>query len=350
VVNKQRASSAEERERARELERSAVATIADLERCGAQVDWLWPGWIQRGVLTAIAAPGGTGKTRLCADLLRRIRQGETWPDGRAVALPRDSRALWVVSDNHHDEMVSLTRAFGIADGVYVNATPKEPYGGVMLETQADFLQLGRRIKAVQPAFVVLDTVGNATDKNLSKQEDAKAFYQPLQVQARLHRCAILCLTHLNAAGEFLGRRVREKVRVAIRIEQPNEADPKRRLEVVKSNSVRPAPLGLMMGDNGNRYDDQPPARMVEGPGKAAPKVAPRLKECADWLREYLAPGARKVSDIRIAAEEKEFGTKTLYRARDELDIREFADDKGRKWWQLPAEKEACPDGDTSQAA
>src|SRR5262245_5287937 len=66
-----------------------VATIDDLRRAGAAVSWFWKGWIPAGVLTAIAAPGGTGKTRFCGDLLRRIRRGLPWPDGQEMQLPKE---------------------------------------------------------------------------------------------------------------------------------------------------------------------------------------------------------------------------------------------------------------------
>src|SRR5262245_2169988 len=110
-----------------------TARLDDLIRAGAQREDLWPRWIQRGVLTAIAAEGGTGKTRFVADLLRRIRHGPCWPDGQAIALPPDTMSLWVLSDNHHDEMVTLCQAFGVVENVAVNAWASEPYDGTGLD-------------------------------------------------------------------------------------------------------------------------------------------------------------------------------------------------------------------------
>src|SRR5262249_43800622 len=163
------------------------------------------GWIPEGVLTAIAAVAGTGKTRFCADLIRRVRQGEPWPDDTPMTLPADSLALWVAADNQHDELVTLAEKFGIEECLRLNAMKATPYGGVTLDEPDDYQAREAGVKAVKPRFVIVDTVGNATDKNLCKQEDAKAFYFPLQLLARRCRCAVLCLTHLNASGQFLGR-------------------------------------------------------------------------------------------------------------------------------------------------
>ena len=182
----------------------------------------------------------------------------------------------------------------------------------------------------------MDTVGNATDKNLSRQEDAKAFYFPLQVLARRYRCAVLCLTHLNAGGQFLGRRMLEKVRVAIRIEQPDPEGDRRRLEVVKSNSKRPRPLGMVMGDGGNEYDDNPPKRPEESAG-ARQEIPAKVRAAMDWLKAWLSDGARKVGMTRDAAEKAGFTTGTIYRAMRALSVEEF-ETEGRKWWRL-AERE-----------
>ena len=110
-------------------------------------------------------------------------------------------------------MVTLAEQFDIEDSLRINASKADPYGGVTLESAEDLALLEARVKAVKPLLVVVDTVGNATDKNLSRQEDAKAFYWPLQILARKYRCAVLCLTHLNATGaraysRWLGERLR----------------------------------------------------------------------------------------------------------------------------------------------
>src|SRR5262249_45065609 len=114
--------------------------------------------------------------------------------------------------------------------------------------------------------------------------------------ARRRSTAVLCLTHLNAAGQFLGRRVMEKVRTAIRMEH-YDRDPKRRLEVVKTNAQMPAALGLTMGESGNEYDDQPPEPPEENGGRPAGRSA-RQRECDDWLKAELKTSPKRVSMTR----------------------------------------------------
>lgn len=312
----------------------SITKIKDLAERGSQVEWLWPGWIQNGVLCAIAGQGGSGKTRFVADVVRRIRNAEPWPDDAPMTAPQDARILWVMADNHHDEMVTLTRTFGIEESVWANSWNDDPYGGVSLDAVDDIAALDRRIEILKPHLVVIDTVGNSTDKNLSKQEDAKSFYAPLQGIARRHRCAILCVTHLNASDQFLGRRVLEKVRTAIKLSQPDENDDRRRLEIVKSNSKRPDAMGVTMKDGGNEYDRSPPS--TQEAEKKPHGNTGRSAECKAWLISLLSDGPKKVGEVLGEGQSMKFSTTTIYQVKKEIGIEE-AVLESRKWWRLPAD-------------
>lgn len=320
-----------------------VAGIGDLKAAGAKTEWVWKGWLQRAVLTAFAAEGGTGKTRATMDIVRRVRHRLPWPDGgQMIDWPGETVALWVVGDNHHSELVTLCDAFGTADCVKINAHPADIYGGVSLENVEDLMLLEKRIAAVKPLFVVIDTVGNTTDKNLSRQEDAKAYYQPLQVIARRQNVVILCLTHLNAGGKVLGRRVMEKVRQVWRLsaETVNDHTCRRRLEVIKSNNPYPGPMGVTMGDEGNEYDNDPPAS-PEDREKAGGGPTPATVECAEWLKGFLSEKPRRVAEAREAGESKGFSSKTIYDAKSFLKVVETKVGNS-KWWGLSGSETPNP--------
>jgi hypothetical protein len=311
-----------------------VATVADLIRAGASLRWDWPEWIQRGVLNVIAAEAGCGKTRFLMDLIRRVRHGLPWPDGRPILdLPRDFRVLWVVSDNVHDEISSLCKAFDVVENVFINASKSDPFGGIMLDDKEALGFLEARIKVVKASWVVVDTVGNATDRDLCRQEEAKLFYQPLQIIARRCDVPLFCVTHLNREGAVLGRRAREKVRVVIQLEMPdpNSQPNRRRLWVDKSNAKRPAHLGVTMGEGGNEYDDKPPTK-PESDSRPGP-VPVKMNACMEWLREHLGHTPKRVSVVRDAAAKAGFSASVLYKAKDALGVEEF-EAENRKWWKL----------------
>ena len=45
------------------------------------VDWLWPSWIPRGMLTLLGGAPGVGKSLVALDLARRIIHNDPFPDG-----------------------------------------------------------------------------------------------------------------------------------------------------------------------------------------------------------------------------------------------------------------------------
>lgn len=320
-----------------------VAGIGDLKAAGAKTEWVWKDWIQKAVLTAFAAEGGTGKTRETMDIVRRVKHRMPWPDGsQMIDWPGETVALWVVGDNHHAELVTLCDAFGTTDCVKINAHPADIYGGVSLENIEDLMLLEKRIAACRPLFVVIDTVGNTTDKNLSRQEDAKAYYQPLQIIARRQNVSVLCLTHLNAGGKVLGRRVMEKVRQVWRMsaETVNDHTCRRRLEVIKSNNPYPQALGVTMSDEGNEYDTDPPAS-PEDREKADAGPSNATRECAEWLRGFLADKPRRVAEARESGEGKGFSSKTIYDAKNFLKVIETKVGAA-KWWGLPGSDSPKP--------
>lgn len=316
---------------------SDVATLADLKAAGAKLRFLWDGWIQHGVANILAAEGGTGKTRFMADVVRRIKHGLPWPDGAAMTVEGPFRSLWVLADNHHAEMVELGDKFDIADSIWISAYKSNPFEGTMLETMEDWKSLGAIIRAVRPHILIVDTVGNATSKNLSKQEDAMEFYRPLQIIARKYDMPVMCLTHLAAGGNVLGRRGQEKVRVVIKMDKPDPTDDRRRVEVIKSNQLKPKTLGITMHEGGADYDKDPPKPPDDestgfpprGPGRPAVKK----DMCAAWLRDLLQHGAVPAKQLLASAKRAGIATGTLYRCLEDMGAKKD-DRSGEDWWEL----------------
>jgi hypothetical protein len=312
-----------------------IATVEDLAGDGAGVEWAWPMWIQLAAVNIIAAEAGTGKTRLSFDLMRRIVKGHPWPDGSPMTLSPDSVFLWVVADDHHDEMASLLKEFDIpVPQLRFNAPKSEPYSGTTLNSKDEVAALEKRIKKLRPAFVFVDTVGNATSKNLCDEKETMEFYKPLQGLAAKYRTAFICNAHLNAAGGLLGRRGKAKSRSLLILSKPDDRSEKLRLEVDKTHAKKVPPLGVTMHDGGNDYDDSPPLKEGEFPTKKRGPVSVKKQEAMDFLKAYLAGGASLAKKVIDAAAEKGIKYATLQDAGNELGmIREGL--TGAKVWRLP---------------
>jgi hypothetical protein len=318
----------------------ADATAHDLILHNSTIRWAWEKWLPVGVLTILASEPGVGKTRLCCDLAKRIYRGLPWPDGTGPTLPERSTTLWIPADNQHPELGSIPTAFQFPPtALYLNATRRNPFEGTMLDTPEDLADFEARIKRIKPALVFVDTCLNATDKTSHKPEDAKAFFVPLQQIAARQQIVLICVTHLNASGKPLGRRIMGQGRVVIQLEHPDpEGQPNRRkLHVVKSNSLFPPALGVTMQDDGNEYDLTPPEAVPEeSSGRRERPAGAPFKVC-QWLAEKLRHGPRRVSELRNDAESQGHSSKSLYAAKRELQVEQF-ESQGRQWWKLTAEQ------------
>jgi hypothetical protein len=60
---------------------TAYPSLHEISGQFTSVDWLWPAWIPRGMLTLFGAAPGAGKSLVALDLARRVIHGEPFPDG-----------------------------------------------------------------------------------------------------------------------------------------------------------------------------------------------------------------------------------------------------------------------------
>jgi KaiC/GvpD/RAD55 family RecA-like ATPase len=265
----------------------ADATVADLIRLGQSLQWLWKGWIQRGVLVGIAAEPGAGKTRLCADIAKRVHHAMPWPDGSPATLDKGSKVMWLACDGQWGEITQFPEQFGIpADSIYLNAWNLDPTEGTSLDEQKHFKELEDRINRTGVSLVFVDTVMNSTSHNTTRPEEGVKYFKPLADVAQKTNTTIILVTHLSAGGEALGRRIVGQCRQMIslaKIDGEPHNSKQRKVWVSKSNSVMPNELTVTMGDNGNEYRTD---------GEQQPTIGPSKINENEWLAIYLKSGKK----------------------------------------------------------
>ena len=265
------------------------ANLADVRRLVSDTRWPWPGWLATGVLNALAADPGTGKTVMAADLARRLWFGERWPDSQPNPLPTGTRTLWVPGDRHYVQLSELAGHFGIPDdGMLFNAPSGDPTSGLDLDDEVQREALERRIEVERPGLIVIDTVGMTTDRNLCKPEDARAYFGPLMDMAQRTAAPFLLLTHLSKDGNALGRRISGACRLVWKMTKPdpNGQKDRRKVWVDKSYTIQPPPLGMTITTAGCTFDFNPPSPPdVERRGRPAGKVDKAIEFLSRRLSE-----------------------------------------------------------------
>ncbi len=300
-----------------------IPTLVDAEAAGASKRWLWEGFIQADLVNGLVGNFGCGKTRLVAELFRRIRNGDPWPDGQPMTLAKDSKFLFVPLDYQHSELLDLAEKYGFPkESVFLNASKDSPDGVSSFDTPQGLAALERRVAILRPAMAVIDPItAGGSGLNLGRAEDATAIFSPLQRIARKYGTAFLILTHTNAQGGTYGRHGTGKFRTEMKltkIEQPDGSD-RYRLEVSKSNSKHPAPMGATQRDDCWEFDDNPPEVDSEPGTNRRPGPKPRAQaEAAIFLREELQAGEQLLVELVKKWEDGSRSKKNLFAAANAM--------------------------------
>src|SRR3989304_2988549 len=62
-------------------------SLKDIAEDLPPIEWLWPGWIPRGMLTIFGAAQGSGKSFVALDLAWRLIHNKCFPDQKPIPRP-----------------------------------------------------------------------------------------------------------------------------------------------------------------------------------------------------------------------------------------------------------------------
>jgi hypothetical protein len=320
-------------------------SLADIGGSLSPIDWLWPAWIPRGMVSVLGAAPGAGKSIVALDLARRIIHGESLPDGTPVPNPG---ANVVLVDAEGVPQIQNQRAADWAmDGSHLFLMlPPEDYGTLDLGDRRQQEVLLGMVHHLKPELVIVDSLSSISLKGENSVEDVRALLRFLSALAGDFQVAVLVIHHLRkrmrgkkAAPMPLFEPVTaEDLRGSSHIvamarsilalnvvqvsPQPDRNGP-RRLEVIKSNLCAcPPALGVYFeapaAALGDAVGDTPVLRYSEPPDPYRQRS--QIEACSAWLVSYLSEAGRPVrpQDVLEAAEDMGFGRATVYRARRRL--------------------------------
>ena len=355
---------------------TAYPSLQEISGQFSSVDWLWPSWIPRGMLTLFGASPGAGKSLVALDLARRVIHSLPFPDGSS---PVPSSPVLIVDAEGAPALPNQrARAWNIdRSRLFLMLAPQS--GGLIdLSRASQQALLSEMCRTLEPALVVVDSLAAATARGETSLDAARAILGFLSNVAREHHLALLIIHHLRkrpsgartaplrvAADDLRGSsHISAAARSVMALSvlgalpasaagsavEPPIADPipagpgpastesyvdgPRRLEIVKTNLCRPpSPLGLVFeGEN----VPVPTLRYTE---YVEPAPQPSQTDlCAGWLYAFLESAAEplKPVDVIRAAREAGFSRTTLYRARNLLsglvvDLGHSTRDPNNRW-------------------
>jgi hypothetical protein len=311
--------------------------------------WLWDRWLPRGKLTLLDGDPGIGKSLLTLDLAARLTRGHALPGGAS------SEPCTVLLLAAEDDAADTTRPRAEAAGAdldrLITLTPSDLRS---LQFPESLPRLAEVIDRHRPALLVIDPIVAFLSPKIGANADqsVRRVLSQLAAIGEAADCTILMVRHLRKAGSanalyrglgsigFIAS-ARTALLAARHPDHPDHAV----LAVSKCNLADPPPsLGYRVNSDA---DGRPVIEWLEPLDIRAnalgviPTETLRPREKAiEWLRQQLANGPRKSSEIMALAAAGAIPERTLLRAKYELDVRSKQvplKPTGHEWyWYDPA--------------
>jgi AAA domain len=338
-----------------------LVTVRAADVAPERVRWLWPGYLPAAKVVVLDGDPGLGKSTVTTDLAARITVGKAMPDGSGGGEP-GAVVLLSAEDGLADTIrPRLELAGADLDRVTVIEHLVMPDGRtVPLELPSDLDPLEALVRDVRAALVTIDPLVAflAGTVSANKDQDVRRALLPVRDMAERTGAAILAVRHLRkAATETAVQRgggsigIIGAARVGLMVARdPADAD-RRILAVTKSNvgAIPPAMAYRLVPDDALgvavvAWEGQTDHRADDLLAAPAERPAPKREAAENLLRELLADGPRRRSEIEEAAEEAEVGWRTVEAAKAALGVwSEQRPEPGKRgagaaWWRLPDEE------------
>ena len=318
------------------------------------VDWLWPQFLPRGMLTLLAGLPGCGKSTLALALAATVTSAGCWPCG-SPQRTKGSVLIWSSEDAVDVTLTPRLIAMGADLTMCHFITGKDTHGGrEAFDPASDMPMLANQIKRIgDVSLIILDPVLSAVSGDSHKAAETRRGLQSVVDLASQHNIALLGITHFRkgSGGSSPAERVigsqaftalARMVLVAAKVESENDeasTPPQRMVARAKSN-ISPDDGGfsfaLQLIDIGQGIQAQAVTwgeriqgsalallneaeSTVEGSDEAEESLA--LDDAVEFLKGTLANGQVLTKTIEADAKAAGISKATLKRARTKARVK-----------------------------
>jgi hypothetical protein len=317
------------------------------------VQWVWPSWLPRGVVTVMDGNPGVSKSTLVADLVARLTTGREWPDGQPAGDP--VRALWVTTEDDPGRVLRPRIEAAGGDPSMVLFVRSEV---VFPAARTAFLELlvkrageplGLGLAVLDPLFSHIE----ASVRTIADAEMRRGVMNPLNEAAEAADVALLVVRHFSkdvtasavnrGAGSLGGIVGAARALWTVAADPDDETGETKAVGVSKLNYAKSPPA--------LRYqvvDRVPPGWItgsvsgIEWLGAASVSMAEILRESPSShdaqpvLKAFLADGAKSSEAVHAHMRSKGYGRDATRSAASRLGVRKGkAGFQGTSLWALP---------------
>jgi hypothetical protein len=349
----------------------AGVLASDVER--KPIRWIWKGRLARGEMTILDGDPGLGKSTMLCDLAARITTGRPLPGEDKP--PRSGGPGGVVLVTTEDSPSHTIRPRLDAAGAdvgrvrIVQTVPTRGDDGSwdsgderVPKLPADLDVLKATCRDVDADLLVIDPLlaHLSGEVNTFKDGDVRSALAPVQTFAEEAGLALVVVRHLTKASAGANPLYRGQASIGIigaaRLALAFGEDPENEDQLVLApNKInlgkRPPALALRLEDSPEVPDvarvewqgtSECSAQDLFGTQAGGDRRDQRTEEAEAFLKEVLAEGPRRSTEVHDLREERGISRNTFYGAKDNLGVTSDQEAPGRPYWMVPP-WDAAPD-------
>ena len=339
--------------------KSAVLISRGTDIQARPIDWLWPDYLPKGMLTILAGEGGTGKSTIAFNLAATITNGGCWPDGTRCNGPGN---VLIFSTEDDPETVIQPRLmaaganlnhYGIIRGTLDDKGRKRPF-----DANRDMEPLRKAIQEIgSVSLLIIDPITTLVKGDINQSNVVRQSLEAVIELAGEYHCSVLGVTHFakNSKGKGLIDRVlssraftdlarmvwavvqnretgeRAFGRIKTNIAREDDAFPYSVEELWISERIRTTRISF-----GNRVDGSSHVILGRIEGTPESDSEGKVSQVKQYLLQHLAYGAVPAKEITAAAiEQLNVCRNTVTTAKRDLNIESLKDGMGGWKWSLP---------------
>jgi hypothetical protein len=299
------------------------------------IEWVWDGWIPRGLLTVLGASQGSGKSFVATDLAYRVIHNQGFPDGTPVKRP-GANVIYVDAEMVPQILNERSQNYGMDRKKLFLMLP-EP--GDMIDLGQDHYRerLSEMTAILKPELIIIDSLSSIHNGGQNNVEDVRSLIGYLTRLVGWANCGLVLVHHIRkpAGG---GQRmmnvdlgmedlsgsgyITQQARVVLGlhvVQTGPKFDPNgpREFKMLKNSIGRyPEPLGFSFAPL------HPTGVMLKWDTKAPQtyREPSQRDECGEWLEDLLRVNPEGIfpKDVVSMGADEGFSRPMIYRARKEL--------------------------------
>jgi hypothetical protein len=334
-----------------------LPTLASVE--SRAVDWAWPGYLPKGMLTLCDGDPERGKSQITCDVAARWTYPRPFPFARDEQPRGAGNVLMVAAEDNADTTIKPRCEAAAANVERIHLWPEdiEP-----IKFPSGIEALAAVVKRYDIGLAIFDPIGAYFDENINTNRDAdvRRALRPLVALAQETNMAVLAVRHLNKdesksalyrGGGSIAFTAAARVVWAVGSD-PN--DPSRLVLAVLKSNIGPKPPALSYsiegvdGTSRIRWEGESSCTASELFSRK-PQRGGKTSDAKALLREMLSDGPKPETEVWEACEAAHIGEWAYKQARKQLEVKSS---KGsmREGWLLALPKGGGFDQEEGQHA